>query len=200
MNDLSEKIERFENMAMADPSNDMAHFSLGSAYLDAKRFAEATKSFESCIKLNPDMTRAMELRGSALLQLGEIEEAKKILIRGYEQSASKGEIRVRDGIAEILKAAGLETPSVEQSIVTESGKPLEEAPLPGEIGKWILENVDDEQWNVWIGQGTKVINELRLDFSRDEDQIVYEEYMAEFLGIPTEVINKDKKAANNDDV
>ena len=74
-----------------------------------------------------------------------------------------------------------------------SGKPLTDAPLPGEIGKWILENVDEEQWNAWIGQGTKVINELRLDFSREEDQKTYEDYMIEFLGIPQDVIAKDKE-------
>ncbi len=193
MSDLNEKIERFENMATADPSNDMAHFSLGSAYLDARRFKEAATSFEACVKLNPEMTRAMELGGSALLQLGKVSEAKEILIRGYEQAATKGEMRVKDGIAAVMKAAGIEIPTVEQESTVESGKPLEKAPLPGGTGRWILEHVDQAQWDVWIGQGTKVINELRLDFSREEDQKVYEEYMAEFLGIPSEVIEQDCK-------
>jgi len=198
MNDLQDKIERFENMAMADPSNDMAHFSLGSAYFDARRFAEAATSFEACIKLNPEMTRAMELGGSALLQLGKTQEAKELLTHGYEQAASKGEMRVKDGIASVMKAAGMEIPSVEQTSTSESGKPLEEAPLPGATGQWIVENVDQAQWDVWIGQGTKVINELRLDFSREEDQKVYEEYMAEFLGIPKDVLEQDVKQTTND--
>ena len=38
-------------------------------------------------------------------------------------------------------------------------------------------------WQTWIAQGTKVINELRLDFSREEDQKVFDQYMCEFLGI-----------------
>ena len=87
MNDLQDRIARFENMATADPTNDMAHFSLGSAYFDADRFAEAVTSFEVCIKLNPDMTRAMELTGSALIKLGKTEEAKiyKNLNQKYEK-------------------------------------------------------------------------------------------------------------------
>lgn len=194
MNDLQEKIERFENMTAADPSNDMAHFSLGSAYFDASHFAQAVTSFEACIKLNPEMTRAMELGGSALIQLGKTEEAKILLIQGYEQAASKGEMRVRDGIAAVMKAAGFELPEVEAAEVTQTGKPLDNAPLPGEIGKWILEHVDADQWNIWINQGTKVINELRLDFSREEDQKVYEEYMAEFLGIPSDVLDRNIEA------
>ena len=196
MSDLQDKIDRFQNMAMADPSNDMAHFSLGSAYLEAKRFGEAVTSFEACVKLNPEMTRAMELGGSALMQMGNTADAKVLLIRGYEQAASKGEMRVKDGIASILTESGIELPTVEQASPGETGKPLDKEPLPGKIGKWIFENVDEAQWDAWIGQGTKVINELRLDFSRVEDQSKYEEHMAEFLGIPANIIAKDVEDEN----
>ena len=40
MNDSQDKIERFSNMATADPLNDMAHFSLASAYFEAEKFDE----------------------------------------------------------------------------------------------------------------------------------------------------------------
>ena len=193
MNDLLDRIARFENMATADPTNDMAHFSLGSAYFDAQRYQEAANSFETCVALNPDMTRALELGGSSLLQLGEEEKAKELLQKGYALAASRGEKRVQDGIEAVLIEGGFEIPEVDsKSSAVEMGKPLEESPLPGHIGEWILENVNQDQWNVWIGQGTKVINELRLDFSREEDQKVYEDYMVEFLGIPSEVIEKDR--------
>ena len=49
-----------------------------------------------------------------------------------------------------------------------------------------------DAWEGWIAQGTKVINELRLDFSREEDQKVYEDYMVEFLSIPKEIVNQDR--------
>ena len=193
MNDLQDRIARFENMATADPTNDMAHFSLGSAYFDADRFAEAVTSFATCIQLNSDMTRAMELSGSALLQLGKTEEAKTQLLKGYEQAASRGERRVQDAIAEILKEASIDIPTVESSSPeAPRGKTLEEPPLPGAIGQWIFENVDVDKWNAWIGQGTKVINELRLDFSRAEDQKSFESYMVEFLGIPNDVVIQDQ--------
>ena len=55
--------------------------------------------------------------------------------------------------------------------------------MRGPIGKWIYENIAAETWQAWIGQGTKVINELRLDFSRQEDQDAYEREMCEYLGI-----------------
>ena len=194
MTDLQDKIARFENMTAADPSNDMAHFSLGTAYLEAQKYQEAILSFEASIALNPDMTRAMELCGSAYMQMGNVEEAKKILIDGFTQAASRGEMKVREGITAILKAAGLEIPEVDGEVAVKEGQPLDEPPLPGAIGEWIFENVTADMWNVWIGQGTKVINELRLDFSKEEDQKSYEDYMVEFLGIPSEVVEQDRKA------
>ena len=36
---LEQRITQFENMAGADPDNEMAHFSLGSVYLEAERLA-----------------------------------------------------------------------------------------------------------------------------------------------------------------
>ncbi|MBC8201242.1 MAG: Fe(2+)-trafficking protein [Planctomycetes bacterium] len=194
MSDITDRIERFENMATADPSNDMAHFSLGSAYLDAEKFAQAAVSFQTCVELNPDMTRAMELGGSALMQSGRAVEAETLLRKGFMQATSRGEMRVKDGIAAILKAAGLPIPEMDSgtSPKSEGGKPLSKAPLPGPLGEWIAEHILSDAWEGWIAQGTKVINELRLDFSREEDQQVYEDYMAEFLSIPKEVVEKDR--------
>ena len=195
MTDLLDRIARFENMAAADPTNDMAHFSLGSAYFDAERYKEAAQSFETCVSLNPDMTRALELGGSALLKLGQNDDAKALLDKGYGLAASRGEKRVQDGIEAILKEGGFEVPEIESGDQTQqTGKPMGDAPLPGNIGAWILENVNQDQWDVWIGQGTKVINELRLDFSREEDQKVFEDYMIEFLGVPPDVVKLDRNS------
>ncbi|MHC4908274.1 MAG: Fe(2+)-trafficking protein, partial [Planctomycetota bacterium] len=55
-------------------------------------------------------------------------------------------------------------------------------------GAWIRENISAETWHDWIGQGTKVINELRLDLSREEDQHVFDQQMYEFLGIDEETL------------
>ena len=100
---------------------------------------------------------------------------------------------MQDAIAEILNEASIDIPSVESSAQdTPKGKTLEAPPLPGAIGQWIYENVDEDAWNAWIGQGTKVINELRLDFSKVEDQKSFESYMVEFLGIPNDIVIQDQ--------
>jgi Fe-S cluster biosynthesis and repair protein YggX len=60
--------------------------------------------------------------------------------------------------------------------------------MRGPVGDWIFENISAETWKDWIGQGTKVINEMRLDFSRDRDQEIYDQQMREYLGIDEAVI------------
>ena len=60
---------------------------------------------------------------------------------------------------------------------------MPDPPMRGPVGKFIFAHYSQETWREWIGQGTKVINELRLDFSRPDHQKVYEQHMVEWLGI-----------------
>ena len=66
MTTITERITQFENMAEADPDNDMAHFSLGNAYLKAYRHSDAARSLQRCIELNDQMSKAYQLAGQAL--------------------------------------------------------------------------------------------------------------------------------------
>jgi Fe-S cluster biosynthesis and repair protein YggX len=205
MSDPNERIARFEHMANADPTNEMAHFSLGSAYLQQGRAGEAAKAFEKCLELNPDMSKAWQMAGEAMIKAGWSDKAASILSRGYEVAAKKGDNMPRDAMAALLKSIGREPPKVagaaatspangaqgtEQFICQRTGKAgtrLPSPPMKGPVGQWIRENISAETWRAWIGQGTKVINELRLDFSRDQDQAIYEQYMHEYLGIDDEL-------------
>ncbi len=196
MSSLDQRIAQFEHMAAEDPDNDMAHFSLGSAYLQAGRHDDAARSLERCVALNPQMSKAYQLAGEAHLAAGRKDQAGGILAAGYVVAARLGDVMPRDAIEKLLKRIGREPPRVEIAggapegpgafICRRTGRPgtrLAEPPMRGPIGKWIHENISAETWRTWIGQGTKVINELRLDFSREDDQRTYEEHMCEFLGI-----------------
>lgn len=200
MSTLQERIAQFENMAAADPSNDMAHFSLGNAYLQAERAAEAAASFEKCININSEMSKAYQLAGEAMIKAGWADKAVAVLNKGYEVAAAKGDMMPQNAIAELLRTIGREPPHLADEIqakaeqikesgafiCSRTGKPgrkLSSPPFRGSVGQWIYENISAETWNAWIGQGTKVINELRLDLSRDQDQDVYDQHMREYLGI-----------------
>ena len=202
-----DRIAQFEKMASADPTNEMAHFSLGKAYLDASRHAEAARSFERCVELAPDMSKAYQLGGQAMIGAEWTDRAVEFMNRGYETAARKGDLMPKNAIGELLRSIGREPPKLGAEvdaaaerlkasgsfICQRTGRPGNKLPAPpfkGVIGQWIFENISAETWKQWIGQGTKVINELRLDFSRDKDQETYDQHMREFLGIDAEVLER----------
>lgn len=78
-------------------------------------------------------------------------------------------------------------------VCASSGRPgtkMTRPPFKGPVGQWIFQNISQETFDSWIRQGTKVINELRLDLSREEDEAVYDQHMREYLGIDEELFQK----------
>jgi Fe-S cluster biosynthesis and repair protein YggX len=204
MTATADRIAQFEKMAHDDPMNDMAHFSLGNAYLQAGRAAEAARSFENCVAINPVMSKAYQLAGQAMIQAGWADKAVVILNKGYEVATNKGDRMPQQAMADLLRSIGREPPNIDAAksssastgggggsfVCRRTGKPgtkMAKPPFRGPVGQWIGDNISAETWNTWIGQGTKVINELRLDFSRDQDQETYDAHMREFLGIDDEL-------------
>lgn len=200
--DLAARIAQFENMVQADPENDMAHFSLGSAYAQGERYAEAAESFRRCIALNASMSKAYQLGGDALIKAGRTEEAGELLTKGYVAAATRGDLLPKNAMGAMLKQLGRPVPEVATAapkaadaegsfVCRRTGKPghkMARPPFKGPVGAWIFENISRETFDQWIGQGTKVINELRLDLSRDEDNETYDRHMREYLGIDDEVL------------
>ncbi len=195
--DVEQRIAQFEKMALEDPDNDMAHFSLGGAYNQAGRFAEAAASYQRCIALNPGMSKAYQLAGAALMACGREDEAAEVLTRGYAATAERGDLMPKKAIGELLERLGRPVPEVRSAaqaraptaggfVCRRTGRPgtkMDRPPFRGPIGEWIAANISRETWESWIAQGTKVINELRLDLSRDEDAATYDQHMREFLGM-----------------
>ena len=203
--ELNERIERFEHMAKADPDNEMAHFSLGNVYAKAGRHAEAAQSFERCTVANPDTSKAYQLCGQEMILAGWEDKAVAVLEKGFEVAASKGDLMPRNAIADLMKSIGREPPELAEEVdeaaerlrasgafvCTRTGRPgnkLDGPPFRGPVGAWIGEHIAAETWADWIGQGTKVINELRLDLSSEESQDTYDRHMYEFLGIDDELL------------
>lgn len=198
--DIAQRIAQFENMCREDPENDMAHFSLGGAYNQAGRFEEAARSYLRCVELNPGMSKAYQLGGAALMACGRTDEAAEILRRGYVEASNRGDLMPRNAMAELLEQLGEEVPAVRAKTADEvarergeggfvcartgrAGTKMSRPPFRGPVGAWIFEHISKETFDAWIAQGTKVINELRLDLSREEDAEVYDRHMREYLGI-----------------
>ncbi|MBL1216443.1 MAG: tetratricopeptide repeat protein [Planctomycetes bacterium] len=194
---VQQRIEQFTTMAEADPTNEMAHFSLGINLLQAGRHDEAIPSLARAIELNPEMSKAYQLLGESFKKAGNDEKAADWLKRGYEVAARRGDLMPKQAMEQALIELGVEPPAVEEAAPAEplpdgsfvchatgrAGTPLEKPPFRGRLGEKIHECISSEAWQAWISQGTKVINELRLDLSREEHQRIYDEHMLEFLSL-----------------
>lgn len=204
-----ERIEQWEKMAREAP-DDMAYFSLGSAYHDADRLEDADQAFARAIQINPEMSRAYQLRAQVLLKLDREDEAADVLSRGYVVAAKRGDVMPQKAMGSLLNKIGVEPPDVEdaeQPQETDLGQDmivdrrtnapqrrLEDPPMRGPVGRFIYDHFGQETWRAWIGQGTKVINELRLDFSNPQHQEVYEQHMLEWLQItPQEIEDYNRR-------
>lgn len=196
------RIRQFEKMAADDPNNELGHFSLGKAYLEAGRFIEASASLKRALDLNPTLSKAYELLGVALDRAGQRELAIEAVTRGVTVSDERGDRKPRDAMIEMLKGWGAPLPvlksshsSVSASGVADtaggfgfscsrcgrtSGK-MERPPFKGPLGRKIHDRVCQSCWREWIPMGTKVINELGLQLANRAHEATYDQYMCEFL-------------------
>lgn len=206
-----ERIAQWEQMAREAP-DDMAYFSLANAYKDADRPEDAQGAFAKAIEMNPGMSRAYQLRGQILIQLGKEAEAGPILTEGYKVAAERGDVMPQKAIGSLLEKIGQPIPQVQDAaerkkeveatgdtvLDRRTGKPqtrLPDPPMRGPVGRFIYDHFGQDTWREWIGQGTKVINELRLDFSNDQSQDIYDQYMLEWLQVTREEIDEYAKQA-----
>ncbi len=200
MSSLDTRIQQFKQMAEADPTNELGHFSLGKAYLEGGRYEEAASSFERAIELNAKLSKAYQWLSEALEGAGKRDRAIEAATKGVSIADENGDRQPRDAMASLLRDWGAPVPEFKSSATCETpqgssdsasgfqccrcGRPtgqLEKPPFRGDLGQSIHANVCNLCWKEWVAMGTKVINELGLVLSSDAGQEAYDQYMIEFL-------------------
>ena len=213
---LNQRISQWEKMTREDPDNAMGWFSLGNDYKKAERDQEAARALRKAIELDPGLSRAYQLLGQVLVKAGADEQAGDILTRGYTVAAERGDVMPQRAMGKLLEKIGKPVPEVaepepetppeelgEDAIVDRrTGKPgprLPDPPMRGPVGAFIYDHYSAPTFREWIGQGTKVINEMRLDFSNPQHQQMYEDAMMEWLGFSQEEAEEHarRKEQNN---
>ncbi|MEL6740384.1 MAG: Fe(2+)-trafficking protein [Planctomycetota bacterium] len=197
--DIEQRITQFEKLIESDADNDMAHFSLGGAYAQAGRHSDAAASYLTCTELNPTMSKAYQLAGASLIEAGETDGAGDVLTRGYTIAAERGDLMPQKAMGELLERIGKPVPQAAKADASEepagsfvcqktgkAGTQLAKPPFKNAVGTWIYERISKQTFDEWIGLGTKIINELRLDLSRDEHDAVYDYGMRRFIGLDDE--------------
>jgi Fe-S cluster biosynthesis and repair protein YggX len=202
---LQKRIEQWDKMTQQDPSNAMGWFSLGSAHREADNDEQAALALRKAIELDEGFSRAYQLLAQTLIHQGANEQAIPVLTQGYKIAAERGDVMPMRAMGSLLEKLNAPVPDVkppapgpapDQSTdaanqirdrrTNEVGTRMAKPPFNGPIGQFIAANYSKETWQAWIGQGTKVINELRLDFSRLDHQEIYDQYMLEWLGFTKE--------------
>lgn len=209
--DINQRIAQWENMAEADPENAMGWMSLGNAYKDAERLDDAAGALRQAIERDANLSRAYQLLAQVLIELGREDEAKPILTEGYTRAAAQGDVMPQKAMGSLLEKVGAPVPQVEtaQPETPAAGddtikdrrtgtlqKRLPDPPMRGPVGQFIYDHFGHDTWREWIAMGTKVINELRLDFSNESHQQIYEDQMLEWLGVSREEIDEHQKQTN----
>jgi Fe-S cluster biosynthesis and repair protein YggX len=194
-----DRINRMKAITEADPTNELGFFSLGRAYIDAAQPAEAIPALQRVIALNPGFSKAYSLLGLAQKTTGDQAGAVNTLTQGYRIANERGDLMPRNDMAQMLKELGAPIPETKVEVLTEedtaSGKikcsrcgriapKMPDPPFSGEQGEMIQNKVCRPCFSEWIGQGTKVINELRLNLTEKSAQDVYDQHMKEFLNLP----------------
>ena len=207
---LNQRIAQWEQMVREAPDG-MAWFSLANAYKEADRTEEAAHALRKAIEHDPNLSRAYQLLAQILIKQGANEQAGEILTTGYKLAAEQGDVMPQRAMESLLKKIDLPVPEVEAPqqdqasaedlgedtvLDRRTGKPgnrLPDPPLRGPVGRFIYDHYSAETFREWIGQGTKVINELKLDFSNPDHQQVYEQHMMEWLGFTYEEVEEYRK-------
>ncbi|HEX8520687.1 MAG TPA: Fe(2+)-trafficking protein [Tepidisphaeraceae bacterium] len=195
---MNERVEQFRKMAEDDPSNELAHASLGREYLNAGMAAEAATSFHRALALNPRNSKAYQLLAEALLVLNKRDEAIESLTRGVKVAHERGDMMPKNAMLAKLKELGAPAPELHQSggvqvavgegqvLCARCGRvnpKLARPPFKREFGQEIYEKICAMCWKEAIAMGTKVINELRLPLADPQAQKVWDQHIREFLGL-----------------
>lgn len=202
-----ERIEQFRKMAQANPDDDLAHYALGQALIDADRHEEAVNVLRHVIKLNAGYSRAYVLLGVAQETTGDVDAAIATFHAGYGAAMGRGDLLPANEMKARLAKHG-ESPSMDAFVgigdveedpdagrEPEAGEvrcvrsrriepQMEFDPFGDEVGAFILANVGQLSWEAWMEMSIKVINELRLDLGDPSGQRAYDDHMRDFLHLP----------------
>ncbi|HYE75131.1 MAG TPA: tetratricopeptide repeat protein, partial [Blastocatellia bacterium] len=82
--------------------NEMIWYGLANEYFKLERWSEAINALRNVIRIKPDYTAAYQMLGTALVNNGEEEEARKLWQQGLETADRTGAWKARQHIESLL--------------------------------------------------------------------------------------------------
>ncbi|HEY0097921.1 MAG TPA: tetratricopeptide repeat protein [Pyrinomonadaceae bacterium] len=97
-----ERIEAFKAMVEQQPEQEMVWYGLANEYLKLERWDEAADALGHVLKLNADFTAAYQMLGTALMNGGQREEARRVWAEGVEVANRTGAWKARQHMEGLL--------------------------------------------------------------------------------------------------
>lgn len=103
------RIDAFAAMAQQQPDNEMIWYGLANEYSKLARWSEAAEALRQVIRIKPDYTAAYQMLGSALVNQGHHEEARRIWTQGIEVATRTGAWKARQHMEGLLAGTNTES-------------------------------------------------------------------------------------------
>lgn len=99
------RIDIFAEMVKQQPNDAMIWYGLASEYLKAEKWSEAADALGNVVRLNPDYTAAYQMLGTALLNQGRSDEARRAWTEGLDAAKRTGAWKARQHMEGLLANA-----------------------------------------------------------------------------------------------
>ncbi len=96
------RLEIFETMAREQPDDALIWYGLASEYTKLEKWDEAATALRNVVRINPDYTAAYQMLGTALLNQGHTEEARRAWAVGVEAADRTGAWKARQHMEGLL--------------------------------------------------------------------------------------------------
>jgi tetratricopeptide (TPR) repeat protein len=100
------RLDALKAMAEKKPGDAMIQYGLGTEYHKAGDLGAAADAFKATVKINPEYTAAWQELGSVLAEMGDRDEAIRVLREGVETADRTGAWKAREHMKRVLE--GLE--------------------------------------------------------------------------------------------
>lgn len=100
----NQRIEPLKKVLAIDPSDDVAWFGLGKAYMEDGQYQDAVNALRQCIAVKPTYSAAYYALAQSLQKLDRTDECRAVCATGIEVSAKNGDAMVTKNL-ELLSAA-----------------------------------------------------------------------------------------------
>src|SRR5688572_10486771 len=105
------RIEAFKGLLEEQPDEAMVWYGLASEYIKLESWGEAAEALQNVMRCNPDYTAAYQMLGSALINLGRADEARRIWAEGIAVATRTGAWNARGHMEKLLAQTEAESVS-----------------------------------------------------------------------------------------